>query len=110
MPYFNAFMEDIMSKLATEDEEEKIDDEFFELFHDFKRYVVKSSELRGNWDKKVIVLPDGTILEARQIYPDYTNKHGSRLKVPCLKGNNWEFRTWSRLPVLNRVEAKEQKE
>ncbi len=75
-----------------------------ELFHNFKKYFVKKSEV-DNKHNKVIVLPDGTTFDLTQMYVDDTDRHCNKLDAPRFRGSNSDYEIWGQLPTMGAVRA-----
>ena len=81
-------------------------EEVVELFHNFKKYLVRKSDIDNEFNK-IIILPDKTVLDLTQMYVDYTSKHGHKLECPRLHGSNSDYEVWGKLPVIGVIMAEE---
>lgn len=81
-------------------------EEVVELFYNYKKYLVKKSDIDDKRNK-IVVLPNGIAFDLTQMYVDTTDKHGNKLDCPCFRGSNSDYEVWGQLPVVGVIRVRE---
>jgi len=82
---------------------ENLKKEFVVLYYKYEGYLIRRSEII-NGRKKVLVLPDGTVLDLDQMFIEETDRHGNSLRFHRLVGKNPEYRISGKLPIIDVVQ------